>query len=44
MKRITSMLIALIAGVAFTGTSLAQDGTLKKIKDTPTKTDWDRVK
>ena len=34
MKRITSLLVALIVGVAFSGTSLAQDGTLKKIKET----------
>ncbi len=35
MKRITSMLVALIAGVAFTGAATAQDGgTLKKIRDT----------
>ena len=35
MKRITSLIVALIAGVAFTGTATAQDGgTLKKIRDT----------
>jgi glutamate/aspartate transport system substrate-binding protein len=35
MKRFTSLLTALIAGAAFTGTALAQDGgTLKKIRDT----------
>jgi len=35
MKRITSLFTALIAGVALTGTAIAQDGgTLKKIRDT----------
>ena len=35
MKRITSLLVALIAGTAFTGVAIAQDGgTLKKIRDT----------
>jgi glutamate/aspartate transport system substrate-binding protein len=35
MKRITSLLTALIAGATFTGAALAQDGgTLKKIRDT----------
>ncbi len=35
MKRITSLLVALIAGTAFTGAAIAQDGgTLKKIRDT----------
>jgi glutamate/aspartate transport system substrate-binding protein len=35
MKRITHLLTALIAGAAFTGAALAQDGgTLKKIRDT----------
>jgi len=35
MKRITSLIVALIAGVAFNGTATAQDGgTLKKIRDT----------
>jgi glutamate/aspartate transport system substrate-binding protein len=35
MKRITSLLAALIAGAAFTGAAIAQDGgTLKKIRDT----------
>ncbi len=35
MKRITSLVSALIAGIAFTGASVAQDGgTLKKIRDT----------
>ena len=35
MKRITSLITALIAGMAFTGAAIAQDGgTLKKIRDT----------
>ena len=35
MKRITSLIAALIAGMAFTGAAIAQDGgTLKKIRDT----------
>ena len=35
MKRITSFFAALIAGVAFSGAAIAQDGgTLKKIRDT----------
>jgi glutamate/aspartate transport system substrate-binding protein len=35
MKRITSLFVALIAGTAFTGAAIAQDGgTLKKIRDT----------
>ena len=35
MKRITRLITALVAGVAFTGVALAQDGgTLKKIRDT----------
>ncbi len=35
MKRITSLFTALIAGVAFTGAAIAQDGgSLKKIRDT----------
>ncbi len=35
MKRFTSVVAALIAGIAFTGASVAQDGgTLKKIRDT----------
>jgi len=35
MKRITHLITALVAGIAFTGVALAQDGgTLKKIRDT----------
>ena len=34
MKRITNLLVALIAGTALTGAALAQDSTLKKIRDT----------